>query len=120
MTLPVLEYGDILYDQTNRKLLDKLQTLQNRCLHTCLLPKEHIPTIRLHELCSIGNLCMRPKRHLQFYMYKQKGNIFLVNNRDVLTRAHDALFHHQISTCIVKVKFREVNVVLLPGTSSGK
>ena len=30
------------------------------------------------------------------------------------------LFHHQISTGIVKVKFREVNVDLLPGTSSGK
>ena len=91
MTLPVLEYGDILYDQTNRKLLDKLQTLQNRCLRTCLLPKEHIPTIRLHELCSICNLCMRRIMHLQLYMYKQKGNIFLVSNRDVRTRAHDAV-----------------------------
>ena len=30
------------------------------------------------------------------------------------------LFHHQTSTCIENVKFREVNVDLLPGTSSGK
>ena len=30
------------------------------------------------------------------------------------------LFHHQTSTCIENVKFWEVNVDLLPGTSSGK
>ena len=30
------------------------------------------------------------------------------------------LFHHHTSTCIENVKFREVNVDLLPGTSSGK
>ena len=30
------------------------------------------------------------------------------------------LFHHQTSTCIEKVMFWEVNVDLLPGTSSGK
>ena len=30
------------------------------------------------------------------------------------------LFHHQIATSTENVKFREVNVDLLPGTSSGK
>ena len=50
MILPVLEYGDILYDGTNKKLLDKLQTLQNRCLRTCILPHQHVPTIILHQL----------------------------------------------------------------------
>ena len=30
------------------------------------------------------------------------------------------LFHHQIATCTVNVKFREETVDLLPGTSSGK
>ena len=30
------------------------------------------------------------------------------------------LFHHQTSTCIENVTFREVNVDLLLGTSSGK
>ena len=30
------------------------------------------------------------------------------------------LFHHQVSTCTENVKFREVTVDLLPGTSSGK
>ena len=30
------------------------------------------------------------------------------------------LFHHQTSTCTENVKFRAVNVYLLPGTSSGQ
>ena len=30
------------------------------------------------------------------------------------------LFHHQIATCTENVKFREVNVDLLPRTGSGK
>ena len=47
MILPVLEYGDVLYDGVNKKLIGKLQTIQNRCLRTCLLPQEHTPTIRL-------------------------------------------------------------------------
>ena len=91
MILPVLEYGDVLYDGVNKKLIGKLQTIQNRCLRTCLLPQEHTPTIRLHEICGIGNLVMRRKMHLQLYMFKQKHNVDLVNNRTVCTRAHDAI-----------------------------
>ena len=91
MILPVLEYGDVLYDGVNEKLIGKLQTVQNRCLRTGLLPQEHIPTIRLHEICGIGNLVMRRKMHLQLYMFKQKHNVDLVNNRTVCTRAHDAI-----------------------------
>ena len=89
MILPVLEYGDVLYDGANKKLIDKLKTIQYRCLHTCLLPQEHIPIIRLHEICGIGNLGMRRTMHLQLYMFKQKHNVDLVNNRTVYTRAHD-------------------------------
>ena len=66
MILPVLEYGDILYDGTNKKLLDKLQTLQNRCLRTCILPHQHVPTIILQQLCDLGNLKMRRNMHLQY------------------------------------------------------
>ena len=35
MILPILEYGDILYDGCNQDLLSKIKTLQNRCLHLC-------------------------------------------------------------------------------------
>ena len=88
--LPVLEYGDTLYDGANLKLTGKLQILQNRCLRTCLMPKQHIPTIRLHEVCNIAKLNMRRKMHLQLYMYKQKTNLSIVNTRNIATRIHDA------------------------------
>ena len=78
MILPVLEYGDTLYDGANLKLTGKLQILQNRCLRTCLMPNQHIPTIRLHEVCNIAKLNMRRKMHLQLYMYKQKTNLSIV------------------------------------------
>ena len=34
MILPLIDYGDVLYDGSNQKLLKKIQTLQNRCLRT--------------------------------------------------------------------------------------
>ena len=91
MILPVLEYGDVLYDSTNKKFTGKLQTLENRCLRSCILSKQHVPTILLHQLCNIGNLEMRRTLHLQLYMFKQKHNADIVNNRNVHTRAHEAL-----------------------------
>ena len=91
MILPILEYGDILYEGSNKKLKNKLQVIQNRCLRTCILPNQHIPTILLHDLCEIGKLEMRRNMHLQLYMFKQKHNMEIVNNRNVYTRAHDAL-----------------------------
>ena len=90
MILPVMEYGDILYDGASKKLTGKIQVLQNRCLRTCLLPDQHIPTIRLYEICSIANLNMRRRIHLQLNMYKQKNNLSIVNTRKIATRIHDA------------------------------
>ena len=91
MILPVLEYGDILYDGANMKLTGKLQTLQNRCLRICLMPNQHTPTIRLHEVCTVAKLGMRRNMHLQLYMYKQKNNLSIVNTRNLGTRLHDAI-----------------------------
>ena len=42
MILPVMEYGDVAYDNSDQKLLGKLQTLQNRALRICLNRQEHI------------------------------------------------------------------------------
>ena len=64
MILQILEYGDILFDGTNKKLIGKIQILQNRCLRTCILPNDYVPTIILHQLCSVGSLEMRRKMHL--------------------------------------------------------
>ena len=36
MILPVLEYGDVIYDGANQKLLNDLQTMQNRIVQICV------------------------------------------------------------------------------------
>ena len=42
-------------------------------------------------MCGIANLESRRKMHLQLYMFKQKGNLLIVNTRNICTRAHDAI-----------------------------
>ena len=91
MILPVIEYGDILYDGCNAKISSKLQSLQNRTLRIVYYEMYHIPVIYLHESCNIAKLDLRRKMHLLLYMYKQKTNVSIVNSRVINTRAHDAL-----------------------------
>ena len=33
---------------------------------------------------------------LNLYMFKQKGNVLIINNKNVRTRAHDAILYTQI------------------------
>ena len=91
MILPIIEYGDVLYDGSNSRLLSKLQTLQNRCLRICNAEPFHVPVIYLHEISQLARLDLRRKMHLILYMYKQKSNHAIVNARNVQTRAHDAI-----------------------------
>ena len=91
MILPLIDYGDILYDGTNSFLLKKIQTLQNRCLRICQYKNYHITVKNLHELCTVSMLKERRIMHLKLFMFKQKSNKEIVNTRLVHTRAHDAL-----------------------------
>ena len=93
MILPLIDYGDILYEGTNSKLLSKLQTLQNRCLRTCLYKNYHISVLNLHEQCTVTKLDYRRETHLKLYMFKQQNNMEIVNNRLIRTRAHDATLY---------------------------
>ena len=90
MILPVMEYGDIAYDKSDAKLLDKLQLLQNRALRICINRNMHIPIILLHRECKIAKLEPRRIAHLRLFMYKQQKNELIVNRREVFTRTHDA------------------------------
>ena len=91
MILPIIEYGDVIYDGANQKLLNDLQTAQNRILRTCLYEDRAANTNMLHRNCNISKLQDRRLLHLNLFMYKQKLNVNIVNNRNIRTRAHDAL-----------------------------
>ena len=91
MILPIVEYGDILYDGSNQKLLGKLQTLQNRGLCLIYYRQFHVPVISLHEVSGIAKLNLRRRMHLLSFMYTQKNNMDIFNSQIIDTRLHDAL-----------------------------
>ena len=91
MILPIIEYGNILYNDSNQKLLNDLQVAQNRILRTCIYENRYISTALLHHRCNLAKLKDRRMLHLSLFMYKQQDNVDIVNNRNVRTRAHDAI-----------------------------
>ena len=42
-------------------------------------------------MCTVSTLNKRRNMHLKLFMFKQKNNVDIINNRQVNTRAHDAL-----------------------------
>ena len=56
MILPILEYGDVLYDGCIQRITSKIQTLQNRCLRICNFEPYHVPVIYLHEIAQMSRL----------------------------------------------------------------
>ena len=81
MILPIIEYGNVIYDGSNQKLLNDLQTSQNRILRICLQRNRYTPTTVLHQSCNINMLKDRRIMHLNLYMFKQKGNLSIINTR---------------------------------------
>ena len=104
MILPVLEYGDIIYMGANHKLLNDLQTAQNRILRTCLYDNQKFNTVLFHQSCNISTLHERRLLHLNLFMYKKQNNVNIVNKRNVRTRAHDALLYLTKKTSNEKYK----------------
>ena len=64
MILPVIEYGDVIYDGANQKLLKDLQTSQNRILRVCVQRNQYTSTELLHRLCKISMLKERRVLHM--------------------------------------------------------
>ena len=93
MLLSIIEYGDVIYGGCKGKLIQKLQKIQNRILRICIYTNVYIQTDRLYTVCKTCKLGLRRDVHLNLFMYKQQDNIEIVNQRNVCTRAHDALLY---------------------------
>ena len=97
MLLPYFDYADVIYNNANVTLLDKLQRLQNKCLRVCLGQNRRFSTEVAHRMAFVPWLKDRRIAHTLNFMYKRKERRDLLNVTQIRTRAHDApLFHVKI------------------------
>ena len=100
MILPYFDYGDILFINSSKKLLDKLDHLQRRALRICLKAGDDMPENILLKSCSTALLEKRRYAHLMNFMYKKKSCTELLDIKTVNTRARAApLFKTIIPKC---------------------
>ena len=91
MISPIMEYGDVIYGGAKGKQIQQLQKIQNRILRICIYTNVYIEKEQLYILCKTSKIEVRREVHLNLFMYKQQGNVDIINKRKVNTRAHDAL-----------------------------
>ena len=101
MSLPIFDYGDIIYEGGNICKLDKLKRTQNRGLRICLQISGKIGTVNLHRQAGVAQLYIRRSSNLKKYMFLQQENKKYVINRPIQTRAHGATVYE---TCIPKIE----------------
>ena len=93
MILPIMEYCDIIYEGTSMKNLDRIDRLFKQGLRICV--RNRVPAVKdfdeLQEICQLCSLPIRRKVHLRNFMFKQQGNIDIINRRNIRTRLHDAI-----------------------------
>ena len=100
MLLPYFDYADVILAKANLKDVDKLQTLQNKCLRICMGRDRYLNTDRAHRLANVPFLKDRRSAHIHNFMFKWKSNRALLNRREIRTRAHDApLFTVLVPRC---------------------
>ena len=81
-----------------------LQTAQNRILRICVQRNRYTSIEYLYYLCNVNRLRDRRQMHTVLYKYKQKGNVDIVNNRSIRTRAHNALLFTTVKPSNEKYK----------------
>ena len=100
MMLPYFDYADVIIDGALNKDIDKLQKLQNKCLKICKGKERRFSNDAIHKLLKVPMLKDRREAHLLNFMYLRKNKVYLLNNREIRTRAHDApLFKTKIPRC---------------------
>ena len=112
--LPILDYGDILYDKSAEFLLQKLQRAQNRAVKLCLGVNLREHTDKIHRDAGINLLGDRRKSHIYIEGFKRSRIDKYVCTRLYRTRAADGpvlknflphctayqrSVHYNVSTC---------------------
>ena len=111
MVLPYFDYGDILFTNSTKTLLDKLDSLQIRAVKICLRLDGNTPYNILLNSASVPELIKRRDAHLLNYMYKKKTCIELLDIKNINTRARAAALFKTINPNCEKYK----NIVFYKG-----
>ena len=69
--VPIIDYGDVLYNGVVVELLQKLQRLQNRCLKICEGAHRLTPTVDIHRATNMPLLKERIKYHIKLIAFKR-------------------------------------------------
>ena len=88
MILPILEYGNILYDSAPRKHTDKLQVAQNSALKAVFGLPKLTPTVVLHTKAKITTLVERRIRAVLIQSYRRTKHDTYLDTRALYTRTH--------------------------------
>ena len=67
--LPYFDYGDIFYNKTFSRTLEKIQKLQNRAIRLCLGKDSRYNVLLLHQESNIPRLENRRHTHLLNFVY---------------------------------------------------
>ncbi len=70
LILPLLDYGDVLYDGTSQKNSHVIQKLQNAAFRRILKAPKLTPTQCLHDDLGMDRLHIRREKHICTEMYK--------------------------------------------------
>ena len=94
--LPIMEYADFVQDQGVSFINKAIQKLQNYGLSIVfnqhILPfQQRDSSETLHRKCCVFRLTYRRHLHLLQFAFKLKGQVDLLDNRDIPTRRHDGI-----------------------------
>ena len=90
MVLSLIEYGDIIYEGTALKNLDKLNKLFYRGLRICDNSNNKVSKDVLCNDSHISTLEKRRELHMLLFMHKQLDNDELLKQANIRTRLHQA------------------------------
>ena len=90
MILPLLEYGNTLYDSAPKKHLNKLQVAQNSALKAVFGLPKLTPTALLHTKAKLGTLLERRHRAILIQAYRRSKIPKYCDDRALATRMHRA------------------------------
>ena len=86
MILPVIEYGNVLYDTANKGLTSKLQIIQNKSLKVVHKLPRLTPSSTTHQISKIKPLHYRRHSNLLFTAYKRSWEQKFRDYREIRTR----------------------------------